>query len=172
MGRFMVKGIFIAALCLGVAATATAGEFDKFKQLAEDTMKQVNGGSIGDIDKLIKMQEEMVVIGAKACEQYAGKRPDDAKMLKLVAANADKMKSMSLSEIEAEWHEKGFLKSQGINTAQLEEKSVTGSLMDTVVHPATTFIALNDYKKSKDPALLEQVNDELKEVLHHIEMIK
>jgi hypothetical protein len=172
MGKFMVKSLLIAALCFGITAVATAGEFDEFKQLAEDTMKQVNGGSISDIDKLIQMQEKMVKIGAKACEQYAAKRPGDAKMLNLVATNADKMKSMSLSEIEAQWHEKGFLKSQGIDTALLEEKSVTGSLMDTVVHPATTFIALNDYKKSKDPALLAQVNDELKEVLHHIEMIK
>ena len=172
MGKFIVKSVLVSALCVGVVAIANAADFSKFKQLAEDTMKEVNGGSVGDVDKLIKMQEEMMAIGVKACEEYAAKRPDDAKMLNLVATNADKMKGMSLTEIEAQWHEKGFLKSQGIDSALLEEKSLTGSLMDTVVHPATAIIALNDYKKSKDKALLEQVNDELKEVVHHVEMIK
>lgn len=54
----------------------------------------------------------------------------------------------------------------------MDEKSVTGSLMDTIVHPATAIIALRDYKKSKDKALLQQVHDELEEVVHHVERIK
>ena len=159
---------------LVVSSLAVAADFDKFKTLAQETMSKVSNGSVsdGDIDKLIKMQEEMIAIGKKACDQYAAKNPDSAKMLKLVSANADKMSSLSLGEIEEQWHEKGVLKNNGIDTAQLEEKSVTGSLMDTVVHPATAIIALKEYKTSKDKALLQQVNDELEEVLHHVDNIK
>ncbi len=172
MGRQIVNGLLTASVLLGLVTIANAGEFDKFKELAQETIKQVNGGKVSDVDKLIKMQEEMIAIGTAACQEYAAKRPDDAKMLNLVATNAAHMKGMTLTEIEAQWHEKAFLKNEGIAAAQLEEKSITGSLMDTVVHPATTFIALNEYKKTQNKQLLTQVNNELDEVLHHIEHIK
>jgi hypothetical protein len=149
-----------------------AADLAKFTTIAKSTMSEVSNGSVKDIDKLIKMQEELITIGQQAIKEYVAKHPDSGKMLNLVSSNADKMKGMSLSEIEKEWHEKGFLKSQGISTAQLEEKSVTGSLMDTIVHPATAIIALNNYKSTKDKALLTQVHDELEEVVHHVELIK
>jgi hypothetical protein len=159
---------------LVLSSLAVAADFDKFKTLAQQTMTKVSAGSVSDsdIDELIKMQKEMIEIGKKACDQYAASNPDSAKMLKIVSSNADKMPKLTLSEIEEQWHEKGVLKSSGIEAAQLEEKSVTGSLMDTVVHPATAIIALKEYKTSKDKALLQQVNDELEEVLHHVDKIK
>jgi len=149
-----------------------AADFSQFKDLAQTTIAEVQSGKIKDINKLIAMQEKMMVIGSKACEEFALKNPGNAKMLKLVSENADSMKKLSLSEIEDQWHEKNFLRSKGIEAAQLEEKSLTGSLMDTVVHPATAYIALNQYKQTKDAKLLEQVKDELDEVLHHVERIK
>lgn len=163
-------GMFYVLCC----SAAYAADFDKFKDIAHTTMSKVTSGDVkdADIEKLIKMQEELITIGKSAMQEYSKLHPDTSKMMGLIINKADSMASLSLPEIEAQWHEKGYLKSQGVSEAQLEEKSVTGSLMDTVVHPATAIIALREYKKSKDKNLLQQVNDELEEVVHHVERIK
>jgi len=160
------------ALTLAFSGLTTAADLDNFTKIAKSTMDTVSSGNVGDVDKLISMQEKLISIGQQAIKEHIAKNPDSAKMLTLVSENASSMKKMSLSEIEKQWHEKGFLKSKGITGALLEEKSVTGSLMDTVVHPATAIIALNEYKKTKDKKLLQQVHDELEEVIHHVEQIK
>ena len=151
---------------------AQAADLDSFTKIAKTTMNTVSSGNVGDIDKLIAMQEQLISIGKQAIKEHVSKDPNSAKMLNLVSDNADKMKQMTLPEIEAQWHEKAFLKKNGINAALMEEKSITGSLMDTVVHPATAIIALNEYKKTKNKKLLQQVHDELEEVIHHVERIK
>lgn len=162
----------LAVLLLVGSGIASAADLDSYTKIAKTTMNQVTNGSVGDIDKLIAMQEQLISIGQSAIKEYAAKNPSAAKMLNLVNENANKMKTMSMAEIEEQWHEKGYLKSKGISGPLLEEKSVTGSLMDTVVHPATAIIALNEYKKTKDKKLLQQVHDELEEVVHHVERIK
>lgn len=162
----------LAITFLSVTGNVNAADLDKFTQIAKSTMSSVSSGNVGDVDKLIAMQEQLITIGQQAISEHIAKDPGSAKMLSLVSDNAGNMKNMSLAEIEEQWHEKGFLKSKGITGALLEEKSVTGSLMDTVVHPATAIIALNEYKKTKDKKLLKQVHDELEEVIHHVERIK
>jgi len=164
---WMMTTLFIAA-----SSMAQSAELEKFTKIAKETMSTVSSGKVSNVDKLIKMQRELISIGQGAIKEYIASHPKSKKMLSLVSDNADKMTKMTLSEIEAAWHEKGFLKSQGIRTAQLAEKSTTGSLMDTIVHPATAIIALRKYKTTKDKALLQQVHDELEEVVHHVEMIK
>ena len=164
---WMMASLFIAA-----SSVAQSAEMEKFSKIAKETMSAVSSGKVTDVDKLIKMQQELISIGQGAIKEYIASNPKSKKMLSLVSENADKMTKMTLPEIEAAWHEKGFLKSKGIRTAQLEEKSVTGSLMDTIVHPATAIIALRMYKSTKDKALLQQVHDELEEVVNHVEMIK
>lgn len=149
-----------------------AADLVAFTKIAKSTMDEVHGGSVKDVDKLISMQEELIVIGQAAIKEYVAKNPASGEMLNLVSQNASTMKKMSLAEIEKEWHEKGFLKGKGVSAALLEEKSVTGSLMDTIVHPATAIICLNEYKKTKNKELLQQVHDELEEVVHHVENIK
>jgi len=57
------------------------------------------------------------------------------------------------------------LKSKGIDIRKVTEKSTIGSLMDTVVHPATVIIVMNDFKKIKNSALLKQAEDELTDVI-------
>jgi len=173
MRNFIFTGIILTiALC--ASSFAIAADLAKFKRIAQTTMDKVMSGSVsdGDVDTLINMQQELIAIGKQAIKEYSGSHPKTAKMLDLVHQQADGMPDLSLSDIETLWHEKEFLKSKGIRTDALEEKSVTGSLMDTVVHPATAIIALRSYKSTKDKKFLQQVNDELEEVVNHVDLIK
>jgi len=168
-------GVVLLAASVGLLSQAAAADFAEFKKLANETISTVASGKVSNasIDKLIANQEKLIKIGMAAMGEYADSHPDVAKVLNIVKGKATSMQNLSLSEIEAQWHEGGYLKSKGIDVDKvLGQKSAAGSLMDTVVHPATVIIVLNEYKKKADQKHLDQIKDELDEVLKHLEMIK
>ena len=57
-------------------------------------------------------------------------------------------------------------------TNEMAHTDAAMNFYDAVVHPATAFIALSEYKDSKDPELLSQVENELTEVVMHVEQLK
>lgn len=164
----MLKWTMLIAFSFGLNSIAFATDFSEFKKIANETIKQAKSGNIKDIDKLIAMQGKLINLGKAATRNYGATNPKAAKMMKLVVAQADKMKTLSLSQIEAQWHEKAFLKGKGIPDALLAEQSKTGNYIDTVIHPATTYILLSHFKTTKDKNLLTQVIGELEEVLYHV----
>ena len=174
MKKLICKLMVVSVLTAGLATGAYAMDVATFKKLAKDTIRQAMSGSIKDIDKLIAQQEKLFDIGVQGCREYAAtaKNPKDVKIMNLVIKNADKMKAMTLDEIEGAWHEGGVLNKNGIDFDTTDHMGAAISHMDTVVHPATTYIALKEYKKTKDRDLLDQVKDELSEVLEHIENVE
>ncbi|NOX43106.1 MAG: hypothetical protein GXP19_05145 [Gammaproteobacteria bacterium] len=168
-------GVILLASSIGFISQATAANFDQYRKLAKGTISEAASGKISNasIDKLIANQETLIKIGMSAMSEYASSHPDVAEVLNMVKDKATSMQKLSLSEIEAQWHEGGYLKSKGVDVDKvLGQKSAAGSLMDTVVHPATVIIVLNEYKKKADKKHLDQIKDELDEVLNHLEMIK
>ena len=171
----MKKLAFKALLALVLLTfTATAAQaFDKatFERLAKASIKEAMSGEIKDPDALIKTQKKLIALGVAGCKEYAKKNPKWAKLMNLVVKNADKMQTMSLDDIEEQWHEGEALKEIGLNFDEIEHFGAALSFMDTVLHPATVVIVLNEYKKTRDPELLDQIKDELSEVLKHIEHV-
>ncbi|MEE8431405.1 MAG: hypothetical protein V3S16_09160 [Candidatus Desulfatibia sp.] len=165
--------LYACALIAFMGTSSLAFEKEAFEKLAKDTIKQVISGSIADIDGLIAIQEKMIALGVEGCKMYVSKAPDakDKKIMELVIGGAEKMKGMTMDEIEEAWHDGGVLGKNGIDADSIG-MGQTMSLMDSVIHPATTYIALKEYKKTKDKALLDQVKDELTAVLEHNKMIK
>jgi len=98
----------------------------------------------------------------------AGTSAEEIKVMQLVIDNAPSMGSMSLADIEAQWHEGAFTKANGVDISGFDHFSEVLSHYDTIVHPATAIICLKQYKVFGDEALLEQVQDELTEVNEHI----
>ncbi|MDP6342667.1 MAG: hypothetical protein QF491_03965 [Alphaproteobacteria bacterium] len=171
--KFTLRNTLAGLAMILSASAAQAMQKDAFQEIAQHTIKTVLSGSVADIDGLIAQQTKLVELGVEGCREYAASTSDPVhkKIMALVVRDADKMMGMSLDEIEEAWHEGGVLSENGIDMDDLGQSSAVISLMDTVVHPATAFIALNQYKTSKDSDLLDQVKDELAEVLHHLEQI-
>ncbi len=144
---------------------ARADDWHHFETLANQTIKAVKNGHPDDIEQLIRLQEHLMDIGIKACKNYAQANPQDAKMFHLVVNSAEDMKFLSLNEMKEQWHAKQFLLSHGIAVDKLLQNSTTGSLLDTVVHPATAYIALREYRRTRDASLLMQVHHELTEAV-------
>ncbi len=172
MKKVIGKLLVASVLSIMLVSGASAADMASFKKMTKNTIRQAISGSISDIDKLIATQVKMLDIGVQGCKEYAQKSPKDAKIMNLVVQNAEKMKAMTLDEIEDAWHEGGVLKKNGIDFDKIDHMGAALSHMDTVVHPATTYIALKEYKKTKDEDLLDQVKDELSEVLEHLDHIK
>jgi hypothetical protein len=158
-------------LLLGFITSVSAADLTEYKRLAEDTIKQAQSGRIHNIDQLIAQQEKLVAIGVAACDEYADKHPKAKRILGLVTSNAESMKHLSLSEIEEKWHHGGELKKNGYEVKE-DHFGQVGNLIDAVIHPATTYIALTNYKNDGNKDHLEQVVAELSEVLVHLQYLE
>lgn len=149
---------------------ASAFDVTAYEEVVKETIRSVVSGN-PNVDELITQQKKLVELGVAACREHGEKHVKDSKFMGLVADNAKKMMGMSLDEIEEQWHEQEFLLSHGIDTEVEGHFSKANSLADAVIHPATAYIALNEYKKTNDSTLLIQVKEELEEVLEHLEHI-
>lgn len=154
------------------AFNASALDVESFNKIANDTIKQMNSGVVGDIDTMIAMQEQLMVLGMEGGIDYLQESPKDARALILVIENAEKMKELSLEEIEDLWHGGSYLRSNGINPEDIDHFGPTMSLMDSVIHPATSYLLIKEYKRTGDADLLARVKGELFEVLEHIKHVE
>ena len=151
---------------------AFALDVDSYNRLANETIRQMNMGVVGDIDAMIRRQEELMVIGMEGGIAFLRENPQGGVPLQHVILNAENMKNLSLDDIEALWHEGGYLKGKGIDPEKIDHFGPLMSLMDSVIHPATSYLLLKEYKKTGNRDLLVRVKAELFEVLEHIKHIE
>jgi hypothetical protein len=171
-----VKSIAIAAVAVLALALppswARAMDVSSYKSLVDETLKELVSGKIADIDATLHRQEKLIEIGKAGCTEFAGIEPKYAKLMALVVASADGMKAMLPDDLEAAWGDEGSGgDTLGVPLKSLDQFSKTRSYIDTVVHPATAFLWLQQYKTKKDKQALERAKGELKEVLEHLKKI-
>jgi len=143
-----------------------------YKTLVEHILIELDSDKLLDIDSIAAMQIKLINLGRNACRDYGVIKPNDSKFMNLVSNSAEAMREMSLQDIHNLWHKNTFLIEQGIDIKKLDSSSITRSLMDTVVHPTTAYIALNKYKQTHDQKYLGQVRVELMKSLDHLKTIK
>lgn len=165
------KVLLRCLLLLCFTATVEASTLSEYKQLAEDTIRKIQSGNVYDIDQLMAQQARLIQLGAEACEEYARQNPQSQNILNLLVSNAEVMKHLSLDEIEEKWHQGGELKKLGY-MAKDDHFGTVGNLIDAVVHPATSYIALSTYKADGDDRHLQRVIAELSEVLVHLQHLE
>lgn len=169
----MRKYLIIALVSLGVVVPVYAMDKEEFVDTAKYTIKKVKRGKVRekDIDKLIAHQNKLIRLGIEGALAYAETAPADRKMLHLTVLNSERMKRMSLEEIEKQWHAGDYMRSHGIDINEISHISDAMNFYDAIVHPATAIIALEQYRKDGNPEHLGQVEDELTEVVMHVEQI-
>lgn len=158
----------MAVMLISLTSQVQALDVDNYRKIASATIKQMDMGVVGDIDTMIAMQEQLMVLGMEGGVSYLQNNPKGGKPLQLVILNAESMKELSLDQIESQWHEGGFLKSKGIDQEKIDHFGPMMSLMDSVIHPATSYLLLQEYKMTGNRDLLVRVKAELFEVLEHI----
>ena len=156
---------------LNCSTLVHALDVETFNKLANNTIKQMNMGVVGDIDELLAIQEQLMVIGLEGGIEYLETGVKNPKPLMLVLENAEGMKDLSLDEIEFLWHGGNFLKSKGVDPDKIDHFGPMNSLMDTVIHPATAYLLIQEYKRTGNADLLVRVKAELFEVIEHVKHI-
>ena len=162
----------ILSLVMVTAVFAESGHIEKYERLVKSTIKAIITGSLGNMDKLIADQEVLMEIALEECEEHKADAPKDAKLMNLVIKNASRMKASSLDQLEEDWHDGELLTANGIDFDALDPMGPATILMHMVVHPASAYVALKEYKSTRDKELLESAKDELSEVLTHMEIIE
>lgn len=147
-------------------------DVDRYREIANTTIRQMNMGVVGDIDAAITSQEQLMIVGINGGIEYIKQNPRGSTPLQEVLLNAEKMKTMSLDEIEAQWHSGEFLKKKGIDPETIDHFGPMMSLMDSIIHPATSYLLLKEYKRTGDPDLLSRIRAELLEVLEHVSQLE
>ena len=162
----------LVAFMFTTALAQTRHQFDK------DTYVQITKKNIGRIltgkvspDLMIADMEKLIDLGLEGCNEHMNEPKVPAvevKLLQLTIEAAPRLKSLSLEEIEDQWHEGGYLKSKGIDIMSLDHFSHAMCHYDSVIHPATAIICLQEYKRTNNEELLEQMKAELAEVAEHM----
>jgi len=163
--------LFIAGL-MNCAVAQTQHQFDVkgYTKIAKKSIGMIISGKVNP-DTLIANMESLLKMGVAGCEEHMGEAETPAEEKKIMQAVIDdsaRMKTLSLSDIEAQWHEGGALKAKGVDLGKYDHFSEVLCHVDAVVHPATAIICLNEYKKTKKTELLDQVKAELQEVVQHL----
>lgn len=175
MRRITYFSCILTMLIAGIVTYAFAGtepQFDikLYDKIAKRTIGMAISGNI-DVDSMLADMERVIEIGIAGCKKHINEPktpPIEVKMMKLVIENAQRMKFLTLDEIEAQWHEGGVFKQNGIDVGKFDHFTKVMCYTDAVVHPATCIICLKEYKKTKNEVLIEQVQDELVEVREHL----
>jgi hypothetical protein len=173
-----LPGILIV-LVAGIAPYAFAGtthQFDKkaYDEIAKRTIGRIISDNV-DADTMLTDMERLVELGISGCNEHMGEpeTPEtEVKIMKIIVENAGRMVSLTLDEIEDQWHEGGVLRANGVDISAFDHFSEVMCHYDAVVHPATAIICLNGYKKTKNAGLLEQVKAELAEVREHLKHLE
>lgn len=168
MYQHLSKCMFLIFSVFCLSGTALALDVQTFSKLAKDTIRQVRMGVVGDIDAMIAVQESLMALGVEGSVKYAREHRENSKPLILAIENAEKMRWMKLDEMEKQWHEGEFLRKRGVDMEKLDHFSPMSNLMDAIIHPATSYLLLKEYKKTGDTSLLVRVRAELHEVLEHV----
>ena len=171
--KMIAQGLSVAVACSVFAVCpAYAMDVDNYIDVARQAASAVKKGKIKDIDKVIAQQEELIRLAVEGALKYAEENPARRKMMHLLVLNSERMKHLTLDAIETAWHNGDYLRRNGIDIGNLTHTDAAMSYYHAVIHPAAVFIALTEYKNSKDPELLRKAEDELKEVVVQVEQLR
>jgi len=170
-----MKKLAVAIAILGVCFSGSVIAIDKeeYIKTAKETIKKVKRGKVKekDLTKLVAYQQKLIRLAVEGALAYAETSPDDRKMIHLTVLNSERMKRLSLEQIEKDWHAGDYMRSHGIEINEINHISDAMNFYDAIVHPATAIIALEEYRKDGNAEHLTQVEDELTEVVMHVEQI-
>lgn len=161
-----------ALICSILAvASVDAMDIDTYVEVAKQAANTAKKGKAKDVDKLLAQQEELIRLGVEGALKYAEENPARRKMMHLLVLNSERMKHLSLDAMETAWHNGDYLRRNGIEIGNLAHTDAAMSYYYAIIHPAAAFIALTEYKNSKDPELLHKAEDELNEVVMQVEQL-
>lgn len=145
-----------------------------YDKLSKKNIGRILSGNI-DVDAMIADMETLLeqgVEGAEAHMKDSHTPAVEAKMMKILIENHEKMLSMSLDDIETQWHEGAALKAKRIDISKMDPLGEAMRHLELIVYPAEAIVCLKQYKKTKDEKLLEKMEESLVEARDHLKHLE
>lgn len=172
----MKRGLFVLFMITAVysmlTVNANAMDVEQYIEIGEKSLKSVKRGKTKNVDKIIFQQRELIRLGIEGCLEFAEKSPADAKMMHLVVLNSQRMRSLPLDQFQKEWLEGGYLRAHGIDIDKFSARDQQTAYYAAVVRPAAAIVALEQYKRSKKPKLLQAVQEQLADAVDAVDALK
>jgi hypothetical protein len=129
------------------------------------------------ITEVQTLQNELLTIASFGIEIFQFENEHDRGLLQLITSNLEEMKNLSSQEIELQWHDCQVPQSFGFNCDSLGHYSKVRGLMDSIIHPATAYILMNELKSLEDDSdeaweLIDQAIEEIQEAIEHVEYLR
>jgi len=165
--------VFLVAFIVTNAFAQTEHQFDKktYVKIAKKNIGRILTGKV-NADVMLSDMEKLVDLGIEGCKEHMSEPEtpkNEVKMLSTLIDNSGKLTSLTLEQIEEQWHEGGVLKNKGIDIGTMDHFDEAMCHYDSIIHPATAIICLKEYKKTNNEELLDQMKAELAEVAEHME---
>lgn len=145
-----------------------SAQIAEYKNVTNSVIEAIVTENVADMTGLINKLNKATEIGINFAKETAVKEPSGARLLGFLVDNVENIRKNSLEDIETNWHHGGEYTKAGINFDNFAQTSHVMSANDSVLHPITAILALNEYQKTQDPTYLEQAQSELEEVMEHI----
>lgn len=170
--RRMLKTISTLAVALGLAAGtalhAGAMEVAQYKKLIEETVKEAVSGTIGNPDATAARLEQALKLAVDGAKAFVAKEPAHGKVFAALLGDLESLKQKPADDVEAAWGEEGKqFAANGFDLKKHDQFSTAKSYVDVIVHPTLAIALLNEFRKSKDQALLGRMKAELVEAVEH-----
>ena len=145
-----------------------------YDKLSKKNIGRIMSGNI-DVDAMMADMEELLdqgVEGAEAHMKDSHTPAAEANMMKILIENHEKMTSMSLNDLETQWHQGAALKAKGLDISKLDPLGETMRHLELLVCPAEAIVCIKQYKKTKDEELMAKVEESLVEARDHLKHLE
>ncbi|EQC51229.1 hypothetical protein [Bacteriovorax sp. DB6_IX] len=158
--------IAVFSLVLVSCSSSHKEEAMKLNKMVDGYDKEARSLITNNRDKksnelLLKSAKSLISQAGPILLAYSKKYPQCEGFLKGVIDSADKMQALSLHQIEKQYHD---------GEALPKSDEVCFEAKELIVHPATVVIISKKKRLKKGDR--RQINDEISEVLGHLEMFK
>ncbi len=172
MKTFTVSIALAVALLFGMNVVASASQVEKYQEIATHSVEVLASGEVSDIASLKADQEKLMALGDEIIANARKNHPESADLIDFFVENIKHARHADLETIERDWHHFGAFKKAGIDYEKFDHYGPVIGAMDSILHPLTALVALEEFEKSKDTSLLEAAQGELEEILAHTEFLE
>ena len=157
MKKSIILGLTV--LSTSLVANATDNQWDAYYQKASQAQQQIGAGKLKEASAAAK---ELVTISKSLLPAVVAKKPICEAYLSAAIKAADEMLTISVDEIERDYHADGKLPPV--------KDAACYHAKDLLVHPATVVVLAAN--QTHDQKTKEQMHHEIEEVLEHFGQVK
>ena len=168
MKRLSIVSAFVCILLWFSPAGAAENELGNFQKVSKELIDLVTDTKI-DQALILKKADELMAMGVDIAKDVSAHEAECKQVLEVFIQDSQKMKQLSMEEMEALYHDGGIFEKKGINIDPDDDKyEECFETSHFIVHPATVPILISAYNKDHDKMHLNTIKEELVTLYNHV----